>query len=221
MIVKCDQGDFEFSIPEKYSKVGIKLSGGADSAILCYLLAKYKVTERPDLEIVITTGVIRTRPFQYEKASSVRDKIAELLDVPVWQLFKKHHTYNMETRTLRLRQHEETNRLYETGQVDCHIWGVTQNPPSDVMETLLPGRDTTRDPTVGETKVWRDTSYNPFTNIDKRGVASVYRLQGVLDDIFPLTRSCEIDNTYVFTDATTCQTANCFWCQERKWGFQL
>ena len=46
MLVKCNQGDFNFEIPEHFKKVGIKISGGIDSALLFYLLSKYKKTEK-------------------------------------------------------------------------------------------------------------------------------------------------------------------------------
>lgn len=221
MLVKCNQGDLDFSVPEKYKSVGMKISGGADSAILCYLMSKYKKLERPDLKITLITGVIRTRPFQYEFASKIRDKIAEILEVSVSELYNDHVTFLMETPTLRLKQMEETNRLFGSGIIDCGAWGVTLNPPPEVTACYLPGRDTTRDklPNGEKYPTWQNESYTPFSNIDKQGVKSIYDNEGVLEKIFPLTRSCELDNTYVFTGATTCKRPGCFWCQERLWGF--
>lgn len=73
MLVKCNQGDFNFEIPKHFKKVGIKISGGIDSALLFYLLSKYKKTERPDIKIFPITGIVRTRPWQYIKATDIKN----------------------------------------------------------------------------------------------------------------------------------------------------
>ena len=48
MIFETSQDTIEITIPAHVKRVGIKLSGGADSAIVCLMLAKYIVGERPD-----------------------------------------------------------------------------------------------------------------------------------------------------------------------------
>lgn len=221
MIVECTQGNIDFKIPEEYKKVGIKMSGGVDSSLLSYLLVKYKITERPDLKIIPITGIIRTRPFQYEKAHEVKQKIASLFNKTIENIWEPHEIFHMETATLKLRQSEELTRLYHQRKLDCHVWGVTLNPPPEVESCYTEDRDKTRDrlPNGQLYPIWRHKSFNPLSNIDKQGVAEIYKNQGILEEIFPLTRSCEIDNTYVFTSKTTCKRTNCWWCQERLWGF--
>lgn len=49
--VETSQGEIIIDVPEKYSKVGIKISGGADSAILSYMLALYKRDVR-DIDLI-------------------------------------------------------------------------------------------------------------------------------------------------------------------------
>jgi hypothetical protein len=219
MLVKCNQGDFNFEIPENFKKVGIKISGGIDSALLFYLLSKYKKTERPDIKIFPITGIVRTRPWQYIKATDIKNTVASLLDIDKNTFYEEHYVFHMETKTIRSAQGEHLKRLYVEEMIDCHVWGVTANPPSDVAECMIPGRDLKRDPLPNGQPhpTWIVTSYNPFSNIDKQGVASIYHSEEVFDKIFPLTRSCEIDNVYVYN--TPCKRMKCWWCQERKWGF--
>ena len=41
MIIENTQDKIVFDLPENYKNIGIKLSGGADSAIVLYMLCKY------------------------------------------------------------------------------------------------------------------------------------------------------------------------------------
>ena len=57
MIFKTQQKLIEFNLPPHRKQVIIKMSGGADSAILAYCLALYKKHERPDLKLYVVTKV--------------------------------------------------------------------------------------------------------------------------------------------------------------------
>ena len=49
--------------------------------------------------------------------------------------------------------------------------------------------------------------------MDKKDIARLYEEEGILDDLFPLTRSCENDDTLDY------HCGFCWWCDERKWAF--
>ena len=51
-------------------------------------------------------------------------------------------------------------------------------------------------------------------NIDKKGVAELYDYFGLMDTLFPLTRSCED-----WTDDFSAHCGKCWFCLERLWGF--
>ena len=62
--------------------------------------------------------------------------------------------------------------------------------------------------------------YEPFKNIDKKFIAHIYKEYGLIDTLYPLTRSCES------TDPDNCDDykghcGNCWWCLERKWAFGI
>jgi len=63
-------------------------------------------------------------------------------------------------------------------------------------------------PDPGYTKSY----YLPFVNINKQKVASLYRTLGI-EDLYSLTRSCE---STIINDR---HCGNCWWCKERIWGF--
>ena len=52
MIFKTSQKSIELNLPESKKQVIIKMSGGADSAILAYCFALYKKQERSDLQLL-------------------------------------------------------------------------------------------------------------------------------------------------------------------------
>jgi 7-cyano-7-deazaguanine synthase in queuosine biosynthesis len=62
------------------------------------------------------------------------------------------------------------------------------------------------------------TICQPFINVDKRFVADIFKQsEFMLNDIYPLTRSCT--GTARWTDNFTRVCGTCFWCYERNWAF--
>ena len=56
MLLKLDNQEVDFFIPEKYKKIAVNCSGGADSSILLYLLVKYlEENNRHDTKITVLT----------------------------------------------------------------------------------------------------------------------------------------------------------------------
>ena len=89
--------------------------------------------------------------------------------------------------------------------------GVTRNPPME-LDYLIVGRPEGRDDINMPTE--EGNCYGPFKNIDKQGIHELYITLGILEDIFPLTRSCE-----AFTTDFTAHCEECWFCKERYWGF--
>ena len=46
MLFENSQDNWEIDLPSNITNIGLKISGGADSAIVCYMLAKYVMEER-------------------------------------------------------------------------------------------------------------------------------------------------------------------------------
>ena len=55
MIIDNSQDTIEFNLPDEFDKIGIKLSGGADSAIVLYMLCKYITETNRECEIIPMT----------------------------------------------------------------------------------------------------------------------------------------------------------------------
>jgi hypothetical protein len=219
MIFKNSQQDIDFSanISSDISNIGIKLSGGADSAIICYMLAKYVIEERPDITVYPITGIADGKAYQKIFAENVMSKVAELTGIK----FGTHYCGNVRTDSSPNYSFDQdflVNSLYKDKLIDMHLAGITANPTEQEAPSLYEDIGIMPSDDRSKTTVLRDlisgNSFRPLLNIDKQGVAEFYTTLGVLDELFPLTRSCE-----KYTDDFSTHCGECWFCQEREWGF--
>ena len=114
--------------------------------------------------------------------------------------------------------------------------GMTANPPKEIRmafakyakerfpEINYSPRDLER--IQGETR--RDNKdkpnitynvYQPWLNVNKRFVAGIYKEEGLMKELFPMTRSCVGGANQ--TKDFTAWCWQCFWCYEKAWAFNL
>jgi 7-cyano-7-deazaguanine synthase in queuosine biosynthesis len=203
---KIDLGLIELDIHD--CPIGVSVSGGADSAILLYLLMKHATTPIH----VITCSNQAKANLNPRHAFNVIERCIELTS----NRNIKQHTYFVETQT-RDNLIAGMMELIDNKTVDIMYTGFTANPPLEVTEKfILPlpvDTGSRRDPkTVRPVYSW-PTVYTPFTNLSKQQICDLYKSEGVLESLFPITRSCE-NPTY-----KTGHCGECWWCEERKWGF--
>ena len=70
-----------------------------------------------------------------------------------------------------------------------------------------------RDPTVIRDIEVGEAAVFPFTNMNKKEIANMYRKEN-LHELYKLTISCESRN-----DIGPVHCDDCWWCMERKWAF--
>ena len=61
--------------------------------------------------------------------------------------------------------------------------------------------------------------YQPWLNVNKRFVAGIYKEEGLMKELFPMTRSC-VGGANQTKDCTA-WCWQCFWCYEKAWAFTL
>jgi len=226
MIIPTSQGDVVIDITvlnkppynEVVNNVGVRLSGGADSAILAYMLAIYKRDYRPHINLHPITCVNDKKPYQEIFAKNVIKKITELTGVE----FGEHFVKDISGDDYVGNQRKFVEELYSRKKLDIHFMGETMNPPLGIEEEEGwffdgGGRDTSRD---GLGQVHTPVCiYRPLRNINKRGTKELYDYFKVLDTLYPITRSCEmqLDSRYFQSFDVHCD--RCWFCLERKWGF--
>ena len=208
--------------------IGIWMSGGADSSLLCYLLAK-KIKEEK-LPYKIQPLTVQKRPNILESIP-VKDKIIELLEADY--IFKNHIVYTAPTEGWETEKYLSMFSAKNRENIKNNLFqvllsGITTNPPIEVQEKFHWGilkdveskrglsviKETVRYFVESDSeKDYEFLEIKPFFNIDKKKIAEMYNELGILETLFPLTRSCE-DRTYLKGHC-----GKCWWCEERLWAF--
>lgn len=217
MIIQNSQQDIVFDVAKHITQVGLKISGGADSAIVGYMLSLYVTQERPDITIVPITIDQEGKAFQTQFAKRIIEFYKEIFG----NIYADHETdlcLLPEDERYSFTQESLVNKLMANGTIQFHYAGITANPPVEAIPQSIYDGGWTAPTERIRTGVLRENCNSnrclPLVNIDKQGVAELYRKFGLMDTLFPLTRSCEN-----FTDDFTYHCDDCWFCAERKWGF--
>lgn len=213
----------------KIKTIGIWMSGGADSSLLCYLLAKeIKVKNLP---VKIQPLTVQKRPNIFESIP-VKNKIIEILDVE--HIFNEHIIYHAPSEGWQTKAYLSMFATKNRENIRNNLFqalfsGITTNPPREVQEQFQWGvledveskrgshlmKDTVRYFTETENQIkYEFLEYKPFFNINKKDIAELYKENNLLESLFPLTRSCEDRN---FLQG---HCGKCWWCEERRWAFE-
>jgi len=219
-----------------WKKIGISLSGGADSALLAYLLIK-----ETDADVYFTTQIRmwKTRPWQEFVAKQVVDWfknkfsnnihhiygfIPPELEEPASPLITDEYGNPKSGNRLILRSHNEY--IAYKYNLDAWFCAVNKNPDVDFPGSLEE-RNTGVLPL--HVKHMNVDVFHPFVNTTKDWIIQQYYNNNILD-LFDITRSCEgdkINYPEVFGDldytnykpgqyVPKCE--QCFWCREREWA---
>jgi 7-cyano-7-deazaguanine synthase in queuosine biosynthesis len=209
----------------KVDTIGLWISGGADSALLCFLLADHiKQTQLPVKIQPLTIDY--KKPFQ-NIGVAVKNKVIELLDAE--DVFLEHIVYNLETtNNLAKVFHGKNYDNFKENRFQVLFSGISTNPPKEVQENfrwgVLPDVEAKRGETVEKTTVryfvqeeegrkYEFLEIKPFFNINKKEISKMYRERQLIETLFPVTRSCEKPGT------VTGHCGECWWCEERLWAF--
>lgn len=209
--------------PNHYMKevktLGIWCSGGADSSILLYCLAKKIKDENLNYKIQ-PLSVRRGRPWNPVYASNVVDFIKndlnaqDIINNIIIYYPNSNDPHQTEFKEFLDRDTENFNK----GIVDIMFSGITMNPPPDSGVSLNKERNRDFD---ADRPLVQATSFryfiNPFFDIHKKHIAEIYDKFNLTDTLFPLTRSCE--GLFQDTRYYTRHCGKCWWCEERMWAF--
>jgi hypothetical protein len=231
-----------------WKKIAVSVSGGADSALLLFLLCDIidKKQLTIDVDVITNIRMWKDRPWQRKNSLDVFNYIKAK--------FKKIKFYRHENFIAPELEHgsigkvipDRNGKLKSGDQIStishaeyiCYLYGIdawfagiTKNPPGVNVTSGMTDRNNNFNGNIEPLIVKQNniTMCHPFRFADKRWIMRQYK-NYKLENLLVLTRSCEGDNkTYpeVFKglDVTTYKDTNivpecgqCFWCQERVWG---
>jgi len=237
---------FPTNVPEL---MPLSLSGGLDSASLCYLVSKHF----PQIEIVPYTCRDQNAPKDADAAAAIVSWMKKefpnnkIRDIEIFDFNDRTEDFvtfeDVDKVTKEWPQFHGMRRTQVSKiiQVDTISWnmmkrfpgavrldGMTRNPPTNEMKKygFYDKAERRRDKELPRIDDYRADSkdahfdiYQAYINVDKKFVAGVYKENGLMETLFPLTRSCV--GTARQTDNFTRECHQCFWCYEKKWAFDL
>ena len=220
----------ELFLNPEWKRIGISLSGGADSALLAYLILK-----QSNADIYFTTQIRmwKTRPWQRYVAQDVvawfrknfPNRIEHIEGFIPPEMEEPNTTYITDEygklkpgNRIILRAHNEW--AVHTYKLDAWYAAVTKNPED--VPGGLPERDEGILP-LHMTHMGIDICH-PFVYTTKDWIVKQY-YDNNIEDLLNLTRSCEgefaeLDYT-TYTPRQFVPICNeCFWCKERDWAIE-
>lgn len=221
----------ELYLNPDWKRIGISLSGGADSALLTYLICK---TVSPTTEIHINTQIRlwKTRPWAEHVADNVvawfkdnfdhkfyvhKNLVPPELEEPTEYLIKDEYGKMKPGNRIILRSHNEY--IAHKHSLDALYAGVNMNPDVD-----FPGKVAERDHGhIAPHFVHNGVDIcHPFVYTKKNWIIRQYYNNNI-ESLLNVTRSCEgefegLDYTTYKPGMVVPLCGDCFWCKERQWG---
>jgi hypothetical protein len=198
--------------------IGIWMSGGADSSMLAYLLAKKIKDENLNIKIQ-PLSVRRGRPNNPIYAGNVIDWIEEELNVKMNDHIVYYPPIDDEYQREIKEFWDRDDQNFRDNLFQILYSGITRNPPSN-DNTISKNKERSRDDDADrplKTENGVRFYINPFFDIDKKQLAELYKQYNITDTLFPLTYSCEGSAELTNTHTQHCE--KCWWCEERYWAF--
>jgi hypothetical protein len=229
----------EIPFDDQWKKIAISLSGGADSALLSYLICQKVITQ--ELYFISHIRCWKTKPWQKYDATIVFEWLQKRFpDIkmhryinfvppemewgevgPVWI---DEYGKNVSGDNIEIRAFAEY--VCHSNDIDIYFNAVTRNP-RNVNFRGMPTRDIEPTENNQHLKLMQHMgrlAAHPFRFIEKSEIIQEYKKQEI-EDLFSITRSCE----GTFEDITyenykpgqyvpVC--GKCFWCKEREWAIE-
>ena len=230
-----DNVDIPFDPNWQY--VAISLSGGADSALLAYLICRSVTTQT--VYIISHKRMWKTRPWQSYDSDNVFAWIKK--QFPSIK-FERHINFiapDIEYGNMGPTIKDEYGKMVSGDNAQqrayaeyiCHYYNidayynaVTCNP-RDIDLGGMAERDiepTTENQHLVKMKHMNTWALHPFRFVSKDWVVKQYKDYNIMD-LFYRTRSCEgefpsLDYTTYEYGTSVPECGECFWCKERTWA---
>jgi hypothetical protein len=214
---------------QSWNRIGVSLSGGADSALLAYLLLS---NSKADFVFTTQIRMWKTRPWQRYVAKDVvswlrgnfHNHIEHLENFVPPEMEEPSTTYITDEygklkpgNRIILRAFNEY--VAHTHKLDAWYAGVNLNP-NETFEGAPEDRNTSVIPV--QLEHMGIPVIHPFVDVQKDWIIRQYINQGA-GELLEITRSCEGEfsdldytNYKPYQRVPTC--GKCFWCKEREWG---
>lgn len=233
----------EIPFSSNWSSIAISLSGGADSALLGYLLCELaeRCNQQITIHVISHIRMWKTRPWQQYDAIKVYDHLKNKFPTLT---FVRHtnfiapdiehgfigdsivdeHNKLASGDNIQIRSFSEYICFYH--KIDAYYNAVTRNPKNvDFVGMVSRDIELSKENKHLQLMNYMDKVVShPFRFVEKSWIFKQYKNKNILD-LFNITRSCEGEfnglnfQTYVpGQEVPIC--GECFWCKEREWAIE-
>jgi hypothetical protein len=222
-----------------WNDVAISVSGGADSALLAYLICTLAKDQNITIHIINHVRMWKTRPWQQHDADRVYSWLSQKF---CHTTFKRHvnfiapdieygntgpnltDEYGKKVSGDNIQQRAYAEFICHKHNISAYYNAVTRNPRQSMFNGMLE-RDvepTDKNKHLEYMVHMNRIASHPFRFVDKSWVIKQYKRLGI-EELLNLTRSCEgefdgIDYTTYKTGQHVPICGKCFWCKEREWA---
>ena len=233
-----------FPIHPEWKKISLSVSGGADSALLSYLICNTIITLGLNIEVHVISNIRmwKTRPWQKYNSLDVFNWLATRF--PSLKFYRHENfispeieygnigpiikdTYGQMKGGDQISTRSHAEYICITNNINAWFAGITRNPPEEFSRNGMSDRNDTEltDLTsiiVEHEGIW---ACHPFKYITKDWVVKQY-IDNDIMDLFKITRSCEGEFSHInYKNYVPGQMVpicgKCFWCQERSWALKI
>jgi tRNA(Ile)-lysidine synthase TilS/MesJ len=224
-----------------WKNIAISVSGGADSALLAYLVCTLAKEHDVTIHIINHVRMWKSRPWQQHDADRVYNWLFQRF---YHTTFKRHinfiapdieygnigpsltDEYGKKVSGDNIQQRAYGEFICNKHNIDAYYNAVTRNPKLALFNGMQERDiDPTNDNKHLERMIHMDVEVlHPFRFIDKSEVVKKYKELDLME-LFEITRSCEGEfeninyKTYTYGQfVPTC--GECFWCKEREWAIE-
>jgi hypothetical protein len=198
--------------------LALSMSGGADSTMLCYLLAK--TSRRHNLQITIqpyngydiwapmdSKGVVKIIKYIQSKFPNVD------IQWPISTVFDTNGDFAPNDKNMYITPLIE--KLVAHNVVDLVMNGISMGPPLEVQQTFKDWDNKINVRRLPGYHLWNEVEraidhLSPLKHIDKRFIVYCYKKFGI-EELLEMTNSCT-------EPQGNCR--ECWWCQERSWALE-
>lgn len=224
-----------------WKSIAISLSGGADSALLAYMICQKAKEHNVTIHIINHVRCWKTKPWQQHDADRVYNWLFQRF---YHTTFKRHinfiapdleygnvgpnltDEYGKRVSGDNIQQRAYAEFICNKYTVDAYYNAVTRNPRLAMFNGM---KERDIEPTDENKHLERMTHMgvevlHPFRFIEKSEVVKKYQELDIMD-LFEITRSCEgvfkdINYTNYETGQYVPVCGECFWCKEREWAIE-
>jgi hypothetical protein len=209
----------------EWNTVGIQLSGGLDSALLMYLTTLAIKKHGLKTKIQPISVFIPSKVKNIASTVKIIDKVRELTDGH--DIINDGLVFRMpmeETSTEDGKKDgffiKTIRQLFKDKVIDFEYNGNTKNPPDEARVGWKNDQWRQKNRDNAESIYNSTHGASPHYGMDKADIINLYlKYPRLYEEVAPLTCSCDENVTVVDSGRLNVPCGNCWWCEERKYGF--